>query len=450
MNKPTQTTIIGLGQTGLSCVSYLAETTNHDITVMDTRQHPPYLETMQQQWPEVEVRTGIDKVTLINSDEVIISPGMDARHPAIEAAKARGACIMGDITLFAAKAQAPIIAITGSNGKSTVTMMLAAIARQAGKTVLVGGNIGTPALSLLAEPVPDYYILELSSFQLETVQQLNAYAAVVLNISPDHMDRYDDVMAYQQAKRRIFNGVKHAIINRDDDIVSQWQITAEGSVQSYTDGKPHSAQWGIIEDKGQRYLALGDDVIMAAKQLALTERHNQMNALAAMAMASVMSLPLDAMITALMRFQGLPHRCQLVVKHNNIGWFNDSKATNVGACIAALSGITTQKNVILLAGGVAKQQDFSPLQAICEQKVKAIIVFGLDGQQLATVMPNCVRQYQAQSMKTAVKQAHGIAQAGDIVLMSPACASFDMFQDYQARGDAFINAVEQVVLPHDG
>lgn len=433
--------IVGLGQTGLSCARFLVAQ-GYAVAIMDTREQPPELTTLEEELPEVLVNTGaLVSEWMLKCDTLVLSPGVDPRLAEIKAARDAGIEIVGDIELFARYANAPIIAITGSNGKSTVTTMLAEMASSAGKQVQVGGNLGTPALDLIINPAPDFYILELSSFQLETVESLDAYAAAVLNISPDHLDRYDSEQAYQDAKSKIYNGTGMMILNRDDALVNSWS-QSQRKQTGFTLGHATNNEFGLIEQDGQSWLAQGEQTLLAVDDLQIAGKHNLANALGALALGSAMNLPMPVMLTAIQNYRGLLHRCYLVAKHDDIRWFNDSKATNVGACIAAIEGLADLGDIILIAGGVAKDQDFSALTAVFESKVKAIILIGQDAQLIAGVTPENVQINNAKDMADAVKQAQKLAKRGDSVLLSPACASFDMFSGYSERGDAFERAVK--------
>jgi len=438
--------IIGLGQTGLSCARFLMGK-GHVVAMMDTREHPPGLDIVQTELPEVLIQTGgLNRDVMLKSDSIILSPGVDPRLPEIRAAREQGIEIIGDIELFTRYVDEPVIAITGSNGKSTVTTMLAEMAVMAGKHVQVGGNLGTPALALITDPKPDFYILELSSFQLETVSTLNAYAAVVLNISPDHLDRYDDVQHYQEAKAKVYAGSGTMVMNRDDELVNSWSSVNRNQI-GFTLKSPTDNEFGVINEAGERYLAYGHQRLIATTALQVTGEHNIANVLAALALGQAMALPMPAMLEAAKQYRGLPHRCQLVADNQGVQWINDSKATNVGACIAAIKGLVSERNIILIAGGVGKDQDFSDLTPVFDVDVKAVILIGQDAQQISVVTPKPVTQYSAIDMTEAVKQAKTIAMSGDIVLLSPACASFDMYNGYGERGEAFIRAVE--VLCHE-
>ena len=436
--------IVGIGQTGLSCARFLVSQ-GYAVAIMDTREQPPALSTLQAELPEVLVKTGgLLRDWLLKSDTIVLSPGVDPRLPEIKDARDSGVEIVGDIELFARYANAPIIAITGSNGKSTVTTMLAEMAVTAGKQVQVGGNLGTPALELIVEPAPDLYILELSSFQLETVESLNAYAAVVLNVSPDHLDRYDSEQAYQDAKAKIYAGTGVKIINQDDPIVNSWSTEQRKQI-SFTLSQPQDNDFGLINKNAQLWLAQGKQALLAVNDLKIAGKHNIANALAALALGSAIGLPIPAMLTAIQSYRGLPHRCYLVAEDQGVRWLDDSKATNVGACLAAIEGLADSGNIILIAGGVAKEQDFSALTDALKHHVRAVVLLGQDAQLIADVTPDNVQQISAIDMADAVRKAQQIAHSGDNVLLSPACASFDMFSGYIERGEKYAQAVKEVI-----
>lgn len=432
--------IIGLGQTGLSCAQFLADHAL-SVAVMDTREHPPAMATLQQDCPQVLIKTGgLDQTWLLQADMIVLSPGVDPRMTEIRSAREAGIEIVGDIELFARYADAPIVAITGSNGKSTVTTLVSLMAQVAGKNVLTGGNLGTPALDLLGHASPDFYILELSSFQLETVRSLNAFAAVVLNVSPDHLDRYDSVEEYQQAKRIVFNGNGVMVINRDDPVVSE-MAEADRIQIGFSMHKSEGVDFGLMQKDGQIWLSEGNEPLLAVNKLKIVGSHNLANALAALALGSAMALPMPAMLTALQEFNGLPHRCRMVRELDRVRWFNDSKATNVGACIAAISGLTDSGPVVLIAGGVGKDQNFAELTDSFEGAVRAVVLIGEDADRIAAIVPASVTLSYAGNMTDAVAKARQLAEPGDNVLLSPACASFDMFSGYAERGDKFEQAV---------
>ena len=436
--------IIGLGQTGLSCARFLVEK-GYAVAIMDTREHPPALTTLQTELPEVLVNTGgLISDWMQRCDTIVLSPGVDPRLPEIKAARDAGIEIIGDIELFARHANAPVVAITGSNGKSTVTTMVAEMAVTAGKNVQVGGNLGTPALELITQPAPDFYILELSSFQLETVESLNAHVSVVLNVSPDHMDRYDSEQAYQDVKAKIYSGSGVMVINRDDPLVNSWSRPERQHI-GFTLSQPQNDEFGLITKDDQSWLARGNQALLAVNELQIAGKHNIANALAALALGAAMDLPVPAMLTAIQNYRGLAHRCYLVAKNEGVRWFDDSKATNVGACLAAIEGLADSGGIILIAGGEGKDQDFSELTAALAANVHAVVLIGRDSQLIANVVPDSVLKVNAIDMNDAVQKAQQVARRGDNVLLSPACASFDMFTGYAQRGEVFAQAVKELI-----
>jgi len=426
------TLVVGLGRSGLSVVRALMRL-GAEIAVTDSRPEPPELATLQQEFPNVPYRTGqFDSGLFAKAERLVVSPGVSVQTPLIAAAAARGVPLWGDIELFAQLVTAPVVAITGSNGKSTVTTLLGCMIEQAGIPVAVGGNLGTPALDLLRQPEATLYVLELSSFQLETTLSLNAQAAVVLNISPDHMDRYPDLNTYAQAKQRIFRGDGWQILNADDPRVTAMRIPHRKTLR-FTLNTPVTGEFGLRQIGDEIYLAYGEENWLAANSLKIQGNHNLANALAALALGHTLSLPKTAMLAALRSFPGLPHRTEWVAAARGVNWFNDSKGTNVGATIAAVQGLPGP--LVLIAGGDGKGQDFTPLTAALANKVRALIVLGRDAQAIAAV--SSVPVHWASDMEQAVTLAAQLAQAGDNVLLSPACASFDMFSHYEERGAVF-------------
>ena len=423
--------ILGLGKTGLSCVHYFLR---QGITpmVLDTRANPPG----RQELPaSVELRCGELDVALLTQAELIIaSPGIALATPALQAAAAAGVEIIGDIELFVRAAQAPIVAITGSNGKSTVTTLVGEMAVEAGINVGVGGNIGIPALDLLLEPC-DLYVLELSSFQLETTFSLQAAAATILNLSEDHLDRYDGMAGYLAAKQRIYAGAQHILINRDDDAT---QPQAGSVWQSFG---LDAASYGRVQHQGALWLAVEGEPQLPVAELNIVGAHNQMNALAAMALCDAVAVPRAAQLAVLRRFSGLPHRCQFVREYQGVRWINDSKATNVGSTLAAVAGLAeaVQGRLILIAGGQGKGQDFAPLQALLGHGIDLMLCFGQDADLLCALGPQTER---VADLAVAVARAQAVTQSGDWVLLAPACASLDMFKNFEQRGECFTALVE--------
>ncbi len=435
---PQQTLVIGLGKTGLACARFLTRR-GEAVTVMDSRSQPPSLQQLREELPGVEVITGgFDPELLSHATRLVVSPGVALREPAIAAAIDRGVPVMGDIELFSQYADAPIIAITGSNGKSTVTELVGEMARHAGIKVQLGGNLGIPALDLLQQDAPDFYVLELSSFQLETTSSLNAHAAVVLNISADHQDRYTSLDEYSSAKQRVYRGDGVMVVNADDARVED-MVHRGRPVVRFGAGKPETGDFGLRSANSETWLARGDELILPVRELRIPGRHNQFNALAALALGESMELPLAAMVDALRSFRGLMHRTEWVAELGGANWYNDSKATNIGATLAALSGLDGQ--VVLIAGGEGKGADFSTLCQTIAVKARAVILMGRDASLMARVLDGMAPIEYASSMDDAVARALHWAEPGDSVLLSPACASFDMYGGFEERGRAFVTAV---------
>lgn len=438
--------IVGLGKTGLSCARFLAAR-GIEIAVTDTRLHPPGLDELEAEWPDVAVFVGgFDAEAFERADMLLVSPGVSLREPLIAEARAKGSEVLGDIELFARIVEAPVIAITGSNGKSTVTSLVGEMAASAGRQVAVGGNIGTPALDLIDEQ-NDLYVLELSSFQLETTNSLNACASTILNISEDHMDRYSSLTDYTAAKAKIFHGSGTLVINKDDPRVTATldMISSGRSVVYFGLNEPASEhEFGICYQANEPWLCLGKENLLAVSELRIKGLHNQSNALAALALGYAAGLSIPAMLNALRAYTGLPHRCQWLGEYNQVNWFNDSKATNVGATLAAIEGIEANQ-IVLIAGGQGKGQDFTPLAAVLSDKVRKVILIGEDAKIIAQSIDRHVDVLYANDMAEAVAYAAEQAEAGDAVLLSPACASFDMFSGYEQRGEVFTGLVRSLV-----
>ncbi|WP_312679833.1 UDP-N-acetylmuramoyl-L-alanine--D-glutamate ligase [Stutzerimonas nitrititolerans] len=434
--------VVGLGKSGMSVVRHLARR-GQPFAVVDTRANPPELATLQAQYPEIEVRCGeLDVDFLCRASELLVSPGLAVSTPALQAAAARGVKLSGDIELFAREARAPIVAITGSNAKSTVTTLVGEMAQAAGRKVAVGGNLGTPALDLLNDDV-ELYVLELSSFQLETTEQLNAEVATCLNVSEDHMDRYAGLPAYHQAKHRIFRGARQVVVNRDDRL-SRPLVGEEVPVWSFGLGKPDFKGFGLIEENGEKHLVFQFEVLMPARELKMRGAHNQSNALAALALGHAVGLPFAAMLQTLRTFAGLPHRCQWVGERAGVSYYDDSKATNVGAALAAIGGLGADIDgkLVLIAGGDGKGADFSALREPIARYCREVILLGRDAGRLVSVLQDAVALKQVQGLEEAVQRAAECALPGDAVLLSPACASLDMFMNFEERGRLFAAAVE--------
>ena len=433
--------VVGLGKSGMSVVRHLARR-GQPFAVADTRANPPELATLQAQYPHIEVRCGeLDVEFLCRASELLISPGLAVSTPALQAAAARGVKLSGDIDLFAREARAPIIAITGSNAKSTVTTLVGEMIQAAGRKVAIGGNLGTPALDLLSDDV-EFYVIELSSFQLETTEQLNAEVATCLNVSEDHMDRYSGLPAYHQAKHRIFRGARQVVINRDDRL-SRPLVGEEVPVWSFGLGKPDFKGFGLIDMDGEKHLAFQFEALMPARELRMRGAHNQSNALAALALGHAVGLPFEPMLATLREFTGLPHRCQWVGEHGGVNYYDDSKATNVGAALAAIDGLGSDIDgkLVLIAGGDGKGADFSALHAPVARYCREVILLGRDAELLATALDGAAPIERVQSLEQAVQRAALSARPGDAVLLSPACASLDMFKSFEERGRLFAAAV---------
>ena len=437
------TLIVGMGKTGLSCVRFLSRL-GLPVMITDSRAHPPGLAAVQELLsPKAIFTGGFSAAALASCAQLVLSPGIAQDDPYIQSARQRGLMVLGDIELFARCADAPLVAITGSNGKSTVTALLGEMALQAGLEVRVGGNFGTPALDLLDDSPPALYVLELSSYQLEITTSLRPAAAVILNVSPDHLDRYADMAAYRSAKARIYHGGGVLVVNRDD--VSLQLLSPPGSrMISFGAEAPREGEYGLVNQGGQRWLARGGACLLPISELAISGQHNALNALAALALGEAIALPGDAMISALPAFRGLPHRMAKVASRRGIDWYDDSKATNVGATLAALAGL--DRRVVLIAGGVGKGADFSPLKDALLSQGRAVVLLGRDAPQIARVLADSLPMHCVATMEEAVQQAAQYARPGDLVLLSPACASLDMFQDYAERGRVFAAAVEALPL----
>ncbi|MDH3901147.1 MAG: UDP-N-acetylmuramoyl-L-alanine--D-glutamate ligase [Gammaproteobacteria bacterium] len=437
-----RTLVVGLGKTGLSVARYLLHR-GIPVAIVDSRAEPPGLKQLRADLPaDVALFLGgFEDAVFDRAEQIIVSPGVALTTPQLQAARERGIAITGDIELFAQVATAPVVAITGSNGKSTVTTLLNAMAQRAGVTVRTGGNIGTPALDLLGDTEPDLYVLELSSFQLETTQSLQPAAAVVLNISADHMDRYPDMEAYAAAKQAIYSHAALQIVNADDPAAARLADPDRPQVR-YTQQTPAAGEYGICAREGITWLACGDEMIMPVSEIGMAGRHNTVNALAALALGAAVGLPRDAMVETLREFHGLPHRMQRVSEHNGVTWYNDSKGTNVGATLAAIDGVDTR--VVLIAGGDAKGADLSPLADALQRKGRGAVLIGKAAAELQSLLAGVLPVELADAMTQAVELAAGMAQPGDAVLLSPACASTDMYRDFRERGDVFVAAVREL------
>ncbi len=443
--------VLGLGDTGLSMTRWLARK-GAQVRVADTRAEPPHAAVLARDLPHVPLVTGeFGDDTFRDVDSIAISPGLDRRQAPIARASKRGLALIGDVEIFAQAlprsqaCDARILAVTGSNGKSTVTAMAGAICRAAGCRATVAGNIGLPVLDALADvedaaPPPDVFVLELSSFQLETTVHLAPTAATVLNLSEDHLDRYEGMEDYAAAKSRVFAGEGIQVLNRDD----RWSMSmARPGRTIFTFGlsAPRTdSEWGVADAGGGHALVHGRQRLMGLSELSLTGLHNAANALAAHALTHALGIPDPAAVDALRSFEGLPHRVQRVAEVAGVTFYDDSKGTNVGATVAALSGLG--RPVVLIAGGDGKGQDFAPLGPAVARHARAVVLIGRDADRIEHALEGAgVPLERARNMEEAVAAAHHAAQPGDAVLLSPACASFDMFRDYRHRGEIFVAGV---------
>ena len=437
--------VVGLGKTGASCLRYLAKR-GIAATATDSRRSPPGMVDLGPLAATLDIRLGgFDLSLLDGASQVLMSPGVSLDEPIARAARARGIDVLGDVELFARAARAPVIGITGTNGKSTVTSLVARMASAAGRRVLAGGNLGVPVLDLLEQPIPDLYVLELSSFQLETTSSLELLAAVVLNVTADHMDRYATLEEYARAKSRIFARAATVVLNADDSLV---RASAEAAVRAPAGIPPRTvtfsilradADYSLLRRAEHTLLARHGEALLDTARMKLRGLHNAANALAALALGDAAGLPLPAMLDALETFAGLSHRSEWIADIGGVRYVDDSKGTNVGATIAAVAGMAGP--LILVAGGEGKGQDFAPLAAALASKVRHTVLIGKDAPALERALTGVCATERAASMDEAVAAAARAARPGDTVLLSPACASLDMFRDYGHRGDAFAAAV---------
>jgi UDP-N-acetylmuramoylalanine--D-glutamate ligase len=439
-DKRPYAVIVGLGRTGLSAARYL-RAQGWRVAVTDTRASPPELAALTALDASIPVRAGaLDAALLDEALCVVASPGVPLSSPFFAAARARGLEIVGDIELFARAADAPVAGITGTNGKSTVTTLLARMAQRAGLAVRVGGNLGEPALDLL-EPGTALYVLELSSFQLETTTHLACRAATVLNVTADHLDRYASIGEYAAAKARIFARCDTAVVNLDDRQVMAMPRNAR-RVLSFSLRAAVGADYALAMHEGGWWLTRRAAPLMPVSRLRIKGLHNAANALAALALGEALELPLAPMLQELEEFPGLPHRSQWVAEVRGVTYINDSKGTNVGATLAAVLGLAGP--LVMIAGGDGKNQDFAPLAAAFRGKVRHTVLIGRDAARIAEALAGVCALETVTTLPEAVRAAARAAQPGDTVLLSPACASLDMFRDYTQRGAVFAQAVGEL------
>jgi UDP-N-acetylmuramoylalanine--D-glutamate ligase len=468
--KQPYAVIVGLGRTGFSCARYL-RARNWRLAVTDTRHKPPEMAGLAALDPMIPVRVGgLDARLLEGADCVVASPGVSLEEPFFVEARRRGVEIVGDIELFARAADAPVVGITGTNGKSTVTTVVGRMAARAGLRVRVGGNLGEPALDLLgagvgtapltsapgairavAAPLPQsssasatatqLYVLELSSFQLDATTSLDLKAATVLNVSPDHLDRYSSVQAYADSKARIFARCETAVINLDDPLVVAMPRPGQKTV-SFSLRASIGADYAVATRDGEWWLTRRDEALLPVSAMKIKGLHNAANALASLALGDALGLAMPAMLEELSTFTGLPHRSQWVADVDGVTYINDSKGTNVGATIAAVSGM--QGPLVMIAGGDGKNQDFAVLADAFRGKVRHTVLIGRDAAAIAAALNGVCTLEMCITLEDAVRAAAKAAQPGDTVLLSPACASLDMFRDYTHRGAVFTQAVKEL------
>ncbi|MBP8027655.1 MAG: UDP-N-acetylmuramoyl-L-alanine--D-glutamate ligase [Acinetobacter sp.] len=434
--------VAGLGISGVAAVNFLHEH-GYRVAVTDSRKTPPGHDQIPS---DVQTSFGqLDQELLLQAEEIVISPGLDPQLPEIQAAIAQGIAVVSEIQILRRFTDKPIMAITGSNAKSTVTTLIGLMAKDAGVKVAVGGNLGRPALDLTKDD-PELYILELSSFQLETTSNLHAEVAVILNMSEDHLDRHGDMMGYHTAKHRIFQGVKKVVYNRDDSLTRPLVPDAT-PMQSFGLNAPDMNQYGILkENDGTMWLARGRERILKSSEMYIQGTHNVANALACLALGEAIGLPLASMLETLKTFKGLEHRCEFVKEVQGVRYYNDSKGTNIGATLAAIDGLGAaiepqQGKVAIILGGQGKGQDFTALRDALSKYAKLAVLIGEDRAVIEQAIAGTTTLLHAASLQEAVELCQQHTQAHDVVLLSPACASFDMFKGYSERGHQFVECV---------
>lgn len=429
--------VVGLGKTGLSIARYL-QRCDSTATFFDTRDEPPGLAELNELSPGAKILPPDAKLPK-GIERIIASPGVSDSHPLLAKAHKKKIEVISDIELFARTASAPFVAVTGSNGKSTVTTLLYHMCRAGGRKVLAGGNLGEPALDLLMQQTPDIYVLELSSFQLHRTHDLPAEVAVLLNVSPDHLDWHADEDEYRRAKYRVYREARAAVTNRADKVAAESVSHCQRVISFGTDA-PADGHYGLRSDDGETYLARGETMLLAASELAMYGAHNQQNALAALAAGELLGLDMAAMLSVLVEFPGLPHRMQFVARVAAVDYINDSKATNVAAAIASIESVNSM--LVLIAGGDGKGGDFDELAKAVEDKLRAAVLIGKDAEKIAHSLDTVMPVHFADTMGAAVSIAAKCAESDDTVLLAPACASLDQYTNYMERGDRFCAAVE--------
>ncbi len=443
--KDKKVLVLGLGETGLSSLRWLAAQ-GASLSVADTRENPPGLDALKAELPQVTIHTGAFKASYFaDVDLIIASPGVPLSEPEIQAAIQRGINVVGDVELFGQyrPSSAKVIAITGANGKTTVTTLVGEICKAAGLKTIVAGNIGLPVLDVLSMETPDVYVLELSSFQLETTSNLQIDAATMLNLSEDHMDRYASFQDYAIAKARIFYNAKLQVLNRDDAWSMMMARPKLAQVTFGLNDDDEENSYGLKQVDGDTWLCDGDKELINLQDLKIVGLHNAANALAAVALCRGIGIDYAHIIQTLYNFKGLPHRVEWVANINDVDYYDDSKGTNVGATCAALTGLA--QKVVLIAGGDGKGQDFSPLADAVAENASAVVLIGRDAPLIeAVLIQTNVPLYQAADLPEAVNIAKKLAKADEAVLLSPACASFDMFKNYVHRAEVFVAAVNRL------
>ncbi|WP_199739206.1 UDP-N-acetylmuramoyl-L-alanine--D-glutamate ligase [Legionella qingyii] len=440
MNSPLYL-VAGLGKTGISVARYLRRK-NKPFIAFDTRAQAPSVTEFTKEFPDILVYTQhIPDEVIGQLSDIIASPGLSLDTPFLKKAMQMGISVYGDIECLAREIHAPVIAITGTNGKSTVTTLVGEMAKAAGYKVAVAGNIGTPVLDMLHdEHQYDLWVLELSSFQLDLTYSLAPIAATILNVSPDHLDRHHTMDAYVQAKQRVYHQAQVALFNRDD--LYTVPATEDNRISFGTDA-PEKDNWGLITQENKIYLAKGSTGLLPVESVLIKGVHNWLNALAASALADAAGISNQHITSVLTSFTGLPHRCQWVRTLDDVDWINDSKGTNIGATISAINGIggSMEGKIVLIAGGQGKGADFSELAQPIADYVRSIILIGEDADKIEAALANVVPISRASSLDNAVVVAKSQAKPGDVVLLSPACASLDMFRDFNHRGETFASLV---------
>jgi UDP-N-acetylmuramoylalanine--D-glutamate ligase len=458
-----QVLILGLGESGLACARWCAHA-GARVRVADTRPAPPGLEELRRRVASADFRSGeFDKPLLRGVDLLVLSPGLSGGLMIVFHARAAGIPVVGEIELFAQALRSlqqpvPVLAITGTNGKTTTTALTGHLLRATGRTAGVAGNISPAALAALLEAVeanalPEVWVLELSSFQLETTETLNPAAATVLNVSDDHLDRYVDLDEYAEVKARIFQGAGVQVLNRQDGRVRRMALAGRRIISFGLDAPGNEDDFGVRTRDGESWLVQGECFLLPVAEVPLSGLHNAANTMAALALCASLGFAAGTLLPALRSFRGLPHRVEKIAEFGGVTWYDDSKGTNVGATVAALTGIGSQltagSKVVLIAGGEGKGQDFHPLCAAVVRHARAVILIGRDAPQIARVLADSdVPLERAADMAAAVDRAHALARPGDAVLLSPACASFDMFRNYEHRAQMFVAAVHAVMGEH--